>query len=91
MVGPKGFVVGHGDEGLDFVRKDHAHILDSHRLILVNTDWDVYKMKGFSLKAPYDVVLIHDKYFTDQIKDQLGPKGIAFDQVNNKIIYEQQA
>ena len=90
MVGPKGYVVAHGDEGVDYVRKDHAHILDSHRLILINNDWDVYIKKGFSLKAPYDVVLIVDKYFTDEIKDQLALKGIAFDQVNNSVIFENQ-
>lgn len=86
---PKGFVVGHGDEGIDCVRKDHSHILDSHRLILVNYDWEIYKTDGFAIKSPYDLILIHDKYFTQKIKDQLKhPNGIAFDQVNNRIIFE---
>lgn len=87
LVGPTGYVVGHGDEGIDFVRKDHSFILDTHRLILVDYDWELFKKSGFSLKAPYDVILIHDKYFSSEIKEQLKPSGVAFDQVNNTLIY----
>lgn len=87
LVGPTGYVVGHGDEGIEFVRKDHSFILDTHRLILVDYDWEVFKKSGFSLKGPYDVILIHKKYFSPEIKEQLKPSGVAFDQVDNVLIY----
>lgn len=88
LVGPSGYVVGHGDEGIDFVRKDHSFMLDSHRLILVDYDWELFKKSGFALKAPYDVILIHDKYFSAEIKEQLKSTGVAFDQVNNVLIHK---
>jgi hypothetical protein len=88
MVGPKGQVTAHGDEGRESVRKDHAHILDDKRLVLVSYDWDAFKTEGFALKAPYDVILVCEKYFSAEIKEQLrSPGGLAFDQVNNKIVY----
>lgn len=88
LVGEHGQVVAHGDEGIDFIRKDHARLLDTKRLVLVNYDWDTFKTAGFAVKAPYDVVLICDKYFSAEIKEQLRvPRGIAYDQVNNKIVY----
>jgi hypothetical protein len=87
MVGPKGQVVAHGDEGIDFVKKEHSHILESKRLVLVNFNWDTFREEGFTMKAPYDVILICEKNVTDEIKEQMrSPNGICFDQVNNKVI-----
>jgi len=91
MVGPKGYVVGHGDEGVEFVRKDHAWVLDKKQLILVDFPWEVFKTEGFPLKAPYDLILVHDQYFTAEIKVQLKSNGIAFDQVNNKLVFSHHA
>lgn len=88
MVGPQGQVVAHGDEGQEFIRKAHASILDTKRLVLVAYDWDTFKTSGFSLKAPYDLVLINEKYFSAEVKEQVrSPGGLAFDQVNNKIVH----
>lgn len=88
MAGPNGQVVAHGDEGQEFVRKDHATILDSKRLVLVAYDYDNFKTEGFSLKAPYDVILVYEKYFSAEVKEQLrSPGGLAFDQVNNKVVH----
>ena len=89
MTGNKGYVVGHCDEGHEFVEKEHSFVLNSHRLILVKDyGWDDYQNHGYPLKARYDVILVHDKYFTPELKEQLKSTGIAFDQINNRVIFD---
>ena len=90
MIGEKsGCVVCHGDEGVEFVEKDHAFLLDAHRLILVKDyGWEEFMNHGYPIKARYDLILVHDKYFSDELKEQLKSSGVAYDQVNGKVIFQ---
>jgi hypothetical protein len=89
MTSPGGYVVCHGDEGVEFVQKQHSFLLDSKRLILVKDyGYDDFMIHGYPIKARYNVILIHEKYFTPDLREQLKSCGVAFDQVEGKVIFD---
>jgi protein-L-isoaspartate O-methyltransferase len=80
IVGPKGFVVTEGDdETVDQVRKNYNGLIESERLIFVDGKWSDFLAKGWSVRAPYDVIIVPKHYYSRGVELQLEANGTAYD------------
>ena len=80
IVGPKGLVVTEGDDQtIQQIRRNHADLIDSKRLIIVDGKWSDFLARGWQSRAPYDVIIVPKHYYTKHVQAQLDANGTAYD------------